>query len=120
MIFVAGVPSALAGPLTGITDSGSADAGSAGRSAQRLPATADGTTHRPPLGGREDILARRKLEPQISYEELAKTCQQRGLTAAEISTLAKLIYDLGLIIYYSDDEGLRNIVVLNPEGRLDT
>ena len=25
------------------------------------------------------------------------------------------MHDLGLIIYYSDDEGLRNIVVLNPE-----
>jgi hypothetical protein len=25
------------------------------------------------------------------------------------------MHDLGLIIYYSDDEGLRDIVVLNPE-----
>ena len=25
------------------------------------------------------------------------------------------MHDLGLIIYYADDEGLRDIVVLNPE-----
>jgi internalin A len=64
---------------------------------------------------REDILSRGKVEPQIWYEEFAKTCEQHGLTEAETSTLAKLMHDLGLIIYYSDDEGLRNIVVLNPE-----
>jgi internalin A len=64
---------------------------------------------------REDILARGKIEPQIWYEEFAETCEQHGLTQAETSTLAKLMHDLGLIIYYSDDEGLRNIVVLNPE-----
>jgi internalin A len=64
---------------------------------------------------REDILARGKTEPQIWYEQFAKTCEQHGLTASETSTLAKLMHDLGLIIYYSDDEGLRDIVVLNPE-----
>jgi internalin A len=33
----------------------------------------------------------------------------------EITTLGALLHDLGQIIYYADDEGLRDIVVLNPE-----
>ena len=67
------------------------------------------------VAAREDILARGKTEPQIWYEQFAVTCKQHGLTGPETSTLAKLMHDLGLIIYYSDDEGLRDIVVLNPE-----
>ena len=67
------------------------------------------------VAAREDILARGKTEPQIWYEQFAATCQQHGLSEPETSTLAKLMHDLGLIIYYSDDEGLRGIVVLNPE-----
>ena len=67
------------------------------------------------VAAREDILARGKAEPQIWYEQFAAICQQHGLTEPETSTLAKLMHDLGLIIYYSDDEGLRDIVVLNPE-----
>jgi hypothetical protein len=67
------------------------------------------------VAAREDILARGKTEPQIWYEQFAATCQQHGLSEPETSTLAKLMHDLGLIIYYSSDEGLRDIVVLNPE-----
>jgi internalin A len=67
------------------------------------------------VAAREDILACGKTEPQIWYEQFAATCQQHGLSEPETSTLAKLMHDLGLIIYYSDDEGLRDIVVLNPE-----
>ena len=33
----------------------------------------------------------------------------------ESSTLAALMHDLGQIIYYGDDEGLQDFVVLNPE-----
>ena len=64
---------------------------------------------------REDIQARAGAEPQISYEQFAGICQRHGLTGSETSTLAKLMHDLGLVIYYADDEGLRDIVVLNPE-----
>ena len=67
------------------------------------------------VAAREDILARGKTEPQIWYEQFAAICEQHGLSEPETSTLAKLMHDLGLIIYYSDDEGLRDIVVLNPE-----
>ena len=34
---------------------------------------------------------------------------------SEVGTLAKLMHDLGLIIYYDADEGLKEVVVLNPE-----
>ena len=64
---------------------------------------------------REDILTRAAAEPQIPYEQFAGICQRHGLTEPETSTLVKLMHDLGLVIYYADDEGLKNIVVLNPE-----
>jgi hypothetical protein len=64
---------------------------------------------------REDIQACAATEPQIPYEQFAGICQRHGLTDPETSTLAKLMHDLGLVIYYADDEGLKNIVVLNPE-----
>jgi internalin A len=67
------------------------------------------------VAAREDILALGKSEPQIRYEQFAAIGEQHGLSEPETSTLAKLMHDLGLVIYYSDDEGLRDVVVLNPE-----
>ena len=67
------------------------------------------------VAAREEILARADIEPQIRYEQFAEICEQHGLTDPETSTLAKLMHDLGLVIYYSEDEGLRDVVVLNPE-----
>jgi internalin A len=67
------------------------------------------------VAAREEILARGKTEPQIWYAQFAEICGKHGLSGPETSTLAKLMHDLGLIVYYSDDEGLRDIVVLNPE-----
>jgi len=67
------------------------------------------------VAAREDILAHGETEPQIWYTQFAQICEQHGLSEPEISTLAKLMHDLGLIIYYADDDGLRDIVVLNPE-----
>jgi internalin A len=65
------------------------------------------------LAARQDIVARAKAEPQIWYADFAAICEQHGLSEPETSTLAKLMHDLGLIIYHADDEGLRDIVVLN-------
>jgi internalin A len=67
------------------------------------------------VAARDDIVARGATEPQIWYAQFVAICEQHGLSGPEINTLAKLMHDLGLIIYYSDDEGLRDIVVLNPE-----
>ena len=67
------------------------------------------------IAAREEILARGKQEPQISYEEFVVICERHQVVGEEISTLAELLHDFGQIIYYGDDEGLRDIVVLNPE-----
>jgi internalin A len=64
---------------------------------------------------REEIIALASAEPQIRYDRFAEICERHNVTGEEITTLAKLMHDLGLIIYYGDDEGLRDVVVLNPE-----
>ena len=67
------------------------------------------------VAARDDILTRAQSEPHISYEQFVKICNAHGVTGKEITTLAQLMHDLGHIIYYAEDEGLRDIVVLNPE-----
>ena len=42
-------------------------------------------------------------------------CERHKVIGQEIVTLAQLMHDLGYIIYYGEDEGLKDIVVLNPE-----
>ena len=64
---------------------------------------------------RDDVLARSTTEPQIWFEQFAEICGQHGVTGPEVITLAELMHDLGHIIYYGGDDGLRDIVVLNPE-----
>jgi internalin A len=54
-------------------------------------------------------------EPQIPYDRFTSICQDHQVVGDEMSTLAELMHDLGQIIYYGDDEGLRDFVVLNPE-----
>ena len=67
----------------------------------------------PWLTARNEILAR--PEPQIGYNLFQSICERHGLSAEETETLASLLHDLGHIIHYSDDEGLRDVVVLQPE-----
>ena len=64
---------------------------------------------------RAEILSRAAVQPQIRYSDYADICRDRKLTDPETATLARLMNDLGLVIYFGDDEGLRNIMVLNPE-----
>jgi Leucine-rich repeat (LRR) protein/GTPase SAR1 family protein len=67
------------------------------------------------IAAREAIMALGITEQQIRYEKFTEICELHGLSGPEINTLAKLMHDLGLIIYYGEDEGLKDIVVLNPE-----
>jgi GTPase SAR1 family protein len=62
---------------------------------------------------RDEVLER--PEPQITHEEFAATCRDHGLDDEATRTLASLLHDLGHVIYYGEDEGLRDIVVLQPE-----
>ncbi|MEV7230924.1 COR domain-containing protein [Polymorphospora sp. NPDC051019] len=67
------------------------------------------------IAARDDILARYISEPQISWDDFVEACKVQQLDDDETVTLAELLHDLGHIIYFGDDEGLRDIVVLNPE-----
>lgn len=62
---------------------------------------------------RDDVL--KSANPQIGYDEFVSICAGHGLTPPESRTLANLLHDLGHLIYYGDDDGLKNIVVLKPE-----
>ena len=64
---------------------------------------------------RDAILGRAATEPQISYREFAAACADQGMPQADAEKLAVLLHRLGQIIYHSDDETLRDLVILNPE-----
>lgn len=65
------------------------------------------------VAAREQVLA--CSTPQIRYQEFVDICNNNDVTGPEVFTLAELMHDLGHIIYYGEDEGLQDIVVLNPE-----
>ena len=54
-------------------------------------------------------------EPYILFEEFERICRRHDVPRAETGILAELLHDLGRIIYYGKDDGLRDIIVLNPE-----
>ncbi|MFZ5881601.1 MAG: leucine-rich repeat domain-containing protein [Chloroflexota bacterium] len=62
---------------------------------------------------RDELLAR--LEPRISFDAFSGVCAARGLSGIDTETLAHLMHDLGYIVHYSDDEKLRDDVILKPE-----
>ena len=67
------------------------------------------------VAARDEILARAKAEPQIRYEQFAEVCQRHDVSREETLTLAELMHDLGHVIYYGEDEGLKDVVILDPE-----
>ena len=54
-------------------------------------------------------------EPQISFSDFVDLCRRNQVSDEESGILAGYMHELGQIIYYSDDEGLQDFVVLNPE-----
>ena len=62
---------------------------------------------------RDELLARD--EPRISFAAFSGICAARGLSGIDTDTLAHLMHDLGYIVHYSDDENLRDDVVLKPQ-----
>ena len=85
-----------------------------GREAAQLPQMGQRISNRW-AAARDEILALGQAKPQISYKWFESICWRHGVTGREMVTLAQLMHDLGQIIYYGEDEGLRDIVVLNPE-----
>ena len=62
---------------------------------------------------RDELLA--LSEPRISFGTFSEVCAKHGLSQIDTETLAHLMNDLGYIVHYSDDEKLRDDVVLKPE-----
>jgi len=62
---------------------------------------------------RDELLAIN--EPRITYTEFAAVCENHGLSEIATRTLADLMHDLGYIVYYGDDESLKDDVILQPE-----
>jgi internalin A len=67
------------------------------------------------IAARDEVLAQGETEPQMPYEQFVEICQRNLLEGNEILTLAELMHDLGQIVYYGTDEGLKDFVVLDPE-----
>ena len=51
----------------------------------------------------------------VAYGRYLEICSAHGLGGAEATALSALLHDLGVIIHYADDDGLRDLVVLQPE-----
>lgn len=67
------------------------------------------------IAARDEILSWADDNPQITFQQFADACLAHGLSDSETWTLAGLMHDLGQIIFYGNDDGLRDVVVLNPE-----
>ncbi len=67
------------------------------------------------LAARDQLLDDAEAHPRITYNQFTAICEQHGLDQAATDTLAILMHDLGYIVYYHDDEALRDDVVLQPE-----
>ncbi len=64
---------------------------------------------------RDELLELGATKPRITYNEFDAICESHGLAEIDARTLAILMHDLGYIVYYGDDERLKNDVVLQPE-----
>jgi internalin A len=64
---------------------------------------------------RDELIKLGNTEPHVGYEQFAEVCARHGLSTIDTRTLAGLMHDLGYIVYYGDDERLKDDVVLQPE-----
>lgn len=54
-------------------------------------------------------------QPQISHDSFVQIASRHSIDHGQQSALMGLLHDLGHIIHFGDDDGLQNIVVLQPE-----
>ena len=64
---------------------------------------------------RDELIELGQTQPHVAYTQFAAVCEKHGLESIGTRTLAGIMHDLGYIVYYGDDERLRNDVVLQPE-----
>ena len=67
------------------------------------------------IAARDEVLGLAEAEPMISLERFAAICSRHGVASDQATALAELLHILGRVIYYGDDQGLRDLVVINPE-----
>ena len=65
------------------------------------------------IAARDEALALE--QPQISRTGFNDIAGRHELDEKETETLLGLLHDLGRIVYYGEDEGLRDVVVIRPE-----
>jgi len=64
---------------------------------------------------RDELIALGQKKPLITYTEFSHICQSHTLDPMATYTVATLMHDLGYIVYYGDDERLKDDVILQPE-----
>ena len=57
----------------------------------------------------------RSNEPRMRMETFREICGQRGILGNEVYVLAQFLDQLGYVIYYGDDDGLKDELILRPE-----
>jgi internalin A len=62
---------------------------------------------------RDELIAR--PEAHIRYSTFTEVCASHKLSEIDTKTLAGIMHDLGYIVHYSEDEKLRDDIVLKPE-----
>ncbi len=63
-----------------------------------------------------DALRKRsEKEPYIHYADFEKLCDEQSVSKELATTYAVILNELGHLIYYRNDENLKNTVILNPE-----
>ena len=58
---------------------------------------------------------RSEREPYIHYPDFEELCEEQNVSKELAATYALILNELGHLIYYRNDESLRNTVILNPE-----
>ena len=66
------------------------------------------------IAARDEVLGLAEAEPIISLERFAAICCRHGVESDQATALAELLHILGRVIYFGDDQGLRDLVVINP------
>lgn len=84
------------------------------------------TTTLPQVGDalpKEWVDIRKELEKKrvdyISYSDYIRLCRKYGLSEERADFLSRYYHDLGVIVHYSKDPLLKNIVVINPDWAVD-
>jgi internalin A len=82
------------------------------KQAARLPQMGEEVSRRW-TATRDELLAR--PEPQLDRAACVAVCAEHALDAAEADALVGLLHVRGQVLWYADDPGLRELVVLQPE-----